>query len=81
MTKSPFNKGLYTPLPVPSRPWDDPSMDFIMAFLQTPRGKDVIMLVVNQFYKMAYFIAYHKCDNATYIVHLFFQEIQRLHGV
>jgi len=72
LAKSHFHQGLYTPLPAPSRPWDDISMDFIVAFPQSLRGKDDIMLVVDQFPKMAYFITYHKRDDVMYIVDLFF---------
>jgi len=53
-------------------------MDFIIAFLC---GKDGIMVVVDRFSKMVNFITCHKCDVATYIKDLFFQEIIRLHGV
>jgi len=53
-------------------PWDDISMDFIMALPRTPRGKDVMMVVVDRFSKMAHFIACHKSNEATYIMDHFF---------
>jgi len=81
MAKSHFHQGLYTPLPVPLRPWDDLSMDFIVALPRTPQGKDAIMVVVDRFSKMAHVVACHKCDDATYVANLFFQEIIRLHGI
>jgi len=56
-------------------------MDFIVALLRTPRGKDVIMVVVYQFSKIAHLIACHKSDDAIYITDLFFQAIVRLHGI
>jgi transposase InsO family protein len=57
--------GLYMPLPAPSVPWEDISMDFVL----------------DRFSKMAHFIPCHKTDDASHIADLFFQEIIRLHGV
>jgi len=79
--KSQFPQGLYTPLPVPLQPWDDVSMDFIVALPSTQRGKDAIMVVINRFCKMAHFIPCHKTDDANYIADLYFKEIIRLYGV
>jgi len=81
MAKIHFHQGLYTALLIPLGPWDDLSLDFIMALPQTPRGKDAIIVVVDRLPKMAHFIACHKCDDATYIMDLFFQGIARLHGI
>jgi len=79
--KSQFHQGLYALLPVPLRPWDDVSMEFIMALRRTQRGKDAIMVVVDRFSKMVHFIACHKTDDASYVADLYFKEIIRLHGV
>jgi hypothetical protein len=38
-------------------------------------------MVVDRFSNMTYFISYHKTDDATSIVDLFFKEIARLHMV
>jgi hypothetical protein len=54
------------PLPVPSVPWKDISMDFVD---------------VDHFSKMAHFIPCHKSDNASHVADLFFTVIVRLHGV
>ena len=44
--------GLYTPLPVPSCPWESISMDFVGGLPLSRKGHDYLYVVVDMFNKM-----------------------------
>jgi hypothetical protein len=80
--KAPRHKphGHLVSLPVPSRPWESISMDFIVGLPVSPSGSDAILVVVDRFSKMAHFSPTRTTADAPEIARLFLWNICRLHG-
>ena len=72
--------GLLQPLPIPSAPWESISMDFIMG-LPKSRSYDSILVVVDQFSKMASFIPTHEKVSANQVAELLFANVFKNWGM
>ena len=75
------NTGQYLPLPVPSEPWQEVSLYFVLGLPRTRRQFNAILVVVDRFRKMAHFIACSRTADVAHTAKLFFNEVVRLHGV
>lgn len=73
--------GLLHSLPIPTRPWESISMDFITCLPKTAQGHDAILTVVDRLTKLAHFIPTTSTVNAPQTGRLFFDHIFRLHGL
>lgn len=75
------NTGLSSPLPIPLTIWKDINMDFILGFPNTPIRVDSVMITMDRYLKMAYFITYKKTIDASLVAQVFFKDVVQLHGV
>ena len=73
--------GLLQPLPIPDRPWESISMDFIFDLPRTRSGNDGIWTIVDRFSKQAHFIAVRKKITAEQMAKTFLINIFKYHGM
>ena len=73
--------GTLQPLPIPSRKWEDISMDFILRLLNTSQRHDSIWVIVDRLTKSAHFILVHTTYTAKKCAEIYLNRIICLHGV
>jgi hypothetical protein len=72
--------GLLEPLDIPNRPWDELSMDFIVA-LPESNGHTKIWVIVDCFTKMAHFLPLSTDTPIKDLANLYLKDVWRLHGL
>ena len=72
--------GLLCPLPVPSQPWYDLSLDFITS-LPAYRGNTVILVVVDRFSKGIHLGMLPPSHSALTVAKLFLDIVVKIHGM
>lgn len=72
-------QGLIQPLPTPSGPWKDVTMDFI-AGLPSSKGFVAILVVVDRFTKCAHFCALRSGYTASQVAENLVLNVIKLHG-
>jgi hypothetical protein len=72
--------GLLRPLPIPNRPWQSISLDFITD-LPVSNSFETILIVVDHFTKMTHFLLCTKDISSEGIADLLLREVFRHHGL
>ena len=78
-TSSGSRMGLLHPLPIPSRPWSDISMDFVTG-LPASKENTTVLTVVDRFSKMTHFIAMPKLPSSKETAEAMMNQVFRIHG-
>ena len=73
--------GLSMPLEIPLHPWQQVSMDLIVALPRSRSGKDAIVVFVCKLTKMVHYVATTTNVTAPELADIFLREVVRLHGV
>ena len=76
-TNKPSNmkQGLYHPLPIPTHPWENISMEFVAGLPTTSKGHDYLFVVVYRFSKMCVLMPCKNTINGKEVANLFFGQV------
>ena len=76
-TSKPRNRklGLYTLLPIPSRPWESVFMEFVGGLHMSRKQHDYIYLVVDRFSKMCILMPCKKTITTKQTFEIYFQHV------
>jgi hypothetical protein len=74
-------QGMYTPLPIPDKPWESISMDYMSGLPSTKKGNDYVFVVVDRFSKMAILVVCKKSITTEATTKLFFERVWVHFGV
>jgi transposase InsO family protein/predicted aspartyl protease len=73
--------GLLQPLPIPGRPWEVITLDFVGPLKETKNGNSMVLVVVDKFSKEGHFIATQKTVNAEKTARLLLQHVVKHHSL
>src|SRR5277367_3474865 len=72
--------GLLHPLPIPERPWQVISIDFVGPLPLTPDYFDTVLVVVDKLTKRAHYIPTTKNVNSKQTAHLLLEHVIKYHA-
>ena len=73
-------RGLLQPIPIPSEPWAEITMDFVTE-LPVSGGFDTVWTITDRLTKAVHYVPVRSTTTASDLTELFLREIHRLHGV
>ena len=73
--------GQLMPLPIPTQPWEQVSLDLITQLPRSRSGNDAIVVFVDKLTKLVHYAPTTTTATAPQLAELFLRDVVRLHGV